>query len=88
MFSREGLPLSRQTLSSWVVEAGKALEPLGRSLGKAVLSSPMVGMDETRVQVLHEPGRKATDKSCMVVQVGTSKTCKAILFTYRTGNSV
>lgn len=87
MFSREVLPLSRQTLSSWVVEAGKALEPLGRSLGKAVLSSPMVGMDETRVQVLHEPGRKATDKSCMVVQVGTSKTRKAILFTYRTGNS-
>lgn len=83
MFSREGLPLSRQTLSSWVVEAGKALEPLGRSLGKAVLSSPMVGMDETYVQVLNEPEREATDRSFMVVQVGTDGGRKSVLFTYR-----
>lgn len=83
MFSREGLPLSRQTLSSWVVEAGGALKPLGERLKKAVLSFPMVNMDETYVQVLNEPERDATAKSFMVVQVGTDREREAVLFSYR-----
>lgn len=88
MFGREGLALSRQTLSSWVVEAGKALEPLGERLKKAVLSCTMVNMDETYVQVLNEPERDATDKSFMVVQVGTDKERKAVLFSYRARRNI
>ena len=48
-----------------------------------MLSSPMVGMDETYVQVLNEPEREATDRSFMVVQVGTDGGRKSVLFTYR-----
>ena len=61
--------LSRNTLSASVVRVGQAAQPVVNLLRDALLESPVVHGDETEVQVLKEPGRKAQAKSYMWVQM-------------------
>jgi transposase len=48
---------------------------------------PVIGIDETTVQVMDEPGRKNTDKSYMWVFRGHGKDNPTILFEYHPGRS-
>ena len=64
-----GTDLSRNTLSASVVRVGLAVQPVLNLLRDALLDSPIVHGDETEVQVLKEPGRKAQAKSYMWVQM-------------------
>ena len=63
-----GAKLSRQTMSNWVVWAAvnkaKAVVDL---MKKQLLEQPVIHADETVVQVLHEPKRKAKTDSRMWV---------------------
>ena len=63
-----GAKLSRQTMSSWVIWAAankaKAVVDL---MKKQLLEQPVIHADETVVQVLHEPNRKAKTDSRMWV---------------------
>ena len=64
-----GTDLSRNTLAAGVVRVGQAVQPVVNLLRDALLDSFIVHGDETEVQVLKEPGRKAQAKSYMWVQM-------------------
>jgi transposase len=64
-----GTALSRNTLSASVVRVGLAVQPVINLMRDALLDSPVVHGDETEVQVLEEPGRKAQAKSYMWAQM-------------------
>ena len=63
-----GAKLSRQTMSNWVIWAAfnKAKAVVGL-MKKQILEQPVIHADETVVQVLHEPNRKAKTDSRMWV---------------------
>lgn len=65
-WNRGGIPLSRQTMSNWLVRCSEDwFEPLyGRLIGK-LLTADVLYADETTLQVLHEPGKTAQSKSYM-----------------------
>jgi Transposase IS66 family len=54
-----GTELSRNTLAANVVRVGQAVQPVINLLRDALLDSFIVHGDETEVQVLKEPGRRA-----------------------------
>lgn len=63
IFAREGIELSRQTLSGWLVQLQDPLRPLMDALKRHLTRGPVLQIDETPVQVLDEPGRANTTKS-------------------------
>ncbi len=65
-FSRSGLDLSRQTMSNWMICCSETwLTPIYDALHKLLLKEEIIHADETELQVLREPGRKAQTKSYM-----------------------
>jgi transposase len=66
-FSREGIEISRGTLSNWVVKVGNLCSPLLEIFREELRAGPLINADETPVQVLNEPGRANTTKSYMWV---------------------
>ena len=72
-FERQGIMLSRQTMSNWLIKATEDwLSPIYDLLYKQLLERELIFADETEFQVLQEPGRTAQQKS--------------YLWVYRTGN--
>lgn len=64
--NRNGILLSRQTLSNWVVQgSGVYIEPLYALLHQELLRKDVLHADETTLEVLREPGRDAETKSYM-----------------------
>lgn len=83
-FSREGIEISRGTLSNWVVRVGELCRPLLEILREDLRAGPLINADETPVQVLNEPGRANTTKSYMwVFRGGMSPPGSAVVFDYR-----
>lgn len=68
---RIGVEISRQTMSGWVIAAALACEIYLDMLRRRIRAGPLINMDETKVQVLHEPGRPAERQSFMWVMVGS-----------------
>ena len=64
-----GTDLSRNTLAASLVRVGQAVQPLINLLRDRLLEAPLIYGDETEIQVLKEPGRKAQTKSYMWVQM-------------------
>jgi transposase len=64
-----GAHWSRNTLAASVVRVGAATQPVINLLRDELLDAAIVHGDETEVQVLKEPGRKAQAKSYMWVQM-------------------
>lgn len=63
---RRGIPLSRQTMSNWLVwSAEHLLEPVYDQLHEELLKREVLHADETTLRVLHEPGKTAQSKSYM-----------------------
>ena len=57
---RLGLPVSRQTMSNWVLTAGERwLLPVYHALHKELLANKILHADETTLMVLREPERQA-----------------------------
>jgi transposase len=52
MFARHGIALPDQTLCGWMAQCAELLEPLYERLKRHVLSSKVVGTDDTPVKVL------------------------------------
>ena len=65
-FIRQGLWLSRQTMSNWMLRcAGDYLAPIYEELRRQLIRRDVLHADETTLQVLREPGKKAQTKSYM-----------------------
>ena len=63
-WARKGILLSRQTMSGWLIRATKDwLFPLYDALKTKLLAHEVLHSDETRVQVLQEPGKAPQNKS-------------------------
>ena len=65
IFQRYGIDLSRTTMARWMLAMGELIQPLINLMHEDLLTSPVIHGDETRVQVLDEPGRSAQSQSYM-----------------------
>jgi transposase len=82
IFKRIGVELDRTTLANWMVRCGQLIQPLINLIHERMLEQNIIHADETRVQVLNEPGRAAETQSFMWVLRSTLPTCAAVLFHY------
>ena len=87
MLSRHGVDIPRQTLARWVIQTGEHLQPLLNLMRDMLFDYPVLHCDETRLQVLHEPGRDPTTQSWMWVQSGGPPDRPVILFDYSTSRA-
>ena len=80
-----GVELSSATLANWVIEGGQRyLTPIYEELHRLLLIEPLVQADETVVQVLREPGKKAQSQSRMwVYATGAHAKEQIVLYDYR-----
>lgn len=69
MLARQGVELTRSTLSDWMAAAADLLTPLYTLMLADVLKSRVIQTDETRVPVL-EPGLRQTKSGRLWVYVG------------------
>lgn len=68
IFERAGVELGRGTLAHWMIGCGELVQPLINLLNDDLLEYDYLQMDETRVQVLKEPGKRAESLSYMWVR--------------------
>jgi transposase len=52
MFERHGIDISRKTMGGWMAQCAELLNPLYQLMKKEVLSSKVIGTDDTGVKVL------------------------------------
>ena len=85
--NRRGIPLSRQTMSNWMLYAATHyLTPVCEQLHRELLTREVLHADETTLQVLREPGRAAESKSYMWLYRTSGDTDKPIvLYEYQPG---
>jgi transposase len=66
-FQRIGIDISRQDMANWSIRVHHRVAPLLALLREEIRRGPVVGIDETTVQVLKEPDRPNTSVSYMWV---------------------
>lgn len=83
-WERQGIPLSRQTMANWIVYcAERWLAPIYDRLKTHLLQQIIVMADETTVQVLQEPGKKAQSSSYMWLYRTGRDAPKIVLYDYQ-----
>jgi transposase len=82
ILARLGIDLSRATLATWMVRAGQLVQPLVNRMREEILESGFVQCDESRFQVLREPGKTAESLSYIWVQRGGSAAHPLLLYEY------
>ncbi|MDG3086455.1 IS66 family transposase [Vibrio hannami] len=82
MLSRYGGDISRATLANYVMKSAQVLQPLVNLLREKQNEGRIVAMDETRIQVLKEPGKAATSDKYMWVSLGGPPGEQSVLFHY------
>jgi transposase len=88
ILNRHGIDIPRQTLARWVIQCGEQhLQPLLNLMRDKLLDYPVLHCDETRVQVLKEPGRDPSSQSWMWVQTGGPPERPVVLFDYTTSRA-
>ena len=85
--NRQGIHLSRQTMSNWILRATEDyLTPVYEQLRKELLKRDVLHADEATLQVLHEPGKKPQSDSYMWLYRTSGDTDKPIvLYEYQPG---
>ena len=79
IFNRLDIDLSRATLCNWALLAAERCKPLIDIMVEEIRGGPVLRMDETTLQVLKEPDRKAESKSYMWVTMGYTADEKPLL---------
>jgi transposase len=82
IFKRLSIDLSRQTMSVWMLKAGKSATPLINLMQDNIISYDVAFADETTVQVLKEPERRAQSKSYMWCFSGGSPDKRVVIYQY------
>jgi transposase len=82
ILGRLGIDLSRATLAAWMVRCGELVQPLVNRMREEILASGFVQCDESRFQVLKEPGKPAESLSYVWVQRGGSPDHPLLLYEY------
>ena len=83
-YEQMGIKLSRGTMARWIIASSKLyLSPVYDYLHRKLLERQFLMADETPLQVLDEPGRRAQSKSYVwVVRTGEDRNVPIILFNY------
>ncbi len=81
LFEHLGASISRTTMARWMIEVSEAFRPLFNLMQETLLESHYIHSDETKVQVLDEPEKKAESLSYMWVQARAGPK-PIVLFTY------
>lgn len=87
ILNRYGVDIPKQTLSESVLKVADKIAPLMTHIDRQLMNHSLLYMDETRVQVLNEPGKTAESNSYMWVQRGGAPQTPAIRFHYDPGRS-
>ena len=87
MFGEAGIPLTRGTLSNWLIKSADLLKPLVKLLVDELLNYDIAYADETPLQVLKEKGRLATQKSYMWLFIGGPPNKRACVYEYHPSRS-
>jgi len=82
ILARYGGELSRATLANWIIALARQLQPLVNLMREHQNAGKLIRADETRIQVLKEPGRPATSDKFMWVTLGGSPDQPSVLFEY------
>jgi len=85
ILSRIGVDLPRATLANWMIQAGQLIQPVINLLRDRLLAYDVLQMDETPVQVLQEPGRRAQSESYLWLQRGGPPEQPVVLYDYDPG---
>jgi transposase len=86
-FERIGVKISRANMCNWAMKATSACQTVLSLLQQEIRSGPLINIDETTVQVLHEPGRAASTKSYMWVCRGGAPGRPGVMFHYSPSRS-
>jgi len=88
-FAADGISLSRQTLANWVIRASEDwLGVLYLRMKDLLVTHEVIHADETTLEVLREPGRKASQKSYMwLYRTGGDTSHPLVLYEYKTSRS-
>ncbi|MFZ4076743.1 MAG: IS66 family transposase [Legionellaceae bacterium] len=82
MFKRAGIPMTRATLSHWMIKSADLLMPLVKLMEDIIQNHDIAYADETPLQVLKEKGQKATSKSYMWLFMGGPPDKRSFIYTY------
>lgn len=82
MFSRQKIEISRGTMCNWAIKVARALKPIDELFKEMLMTFVCINTDESPMQVLKEPGRKATDKSWIWVFRGGGTGKATVYFHY------
>ena len=86
-FKRYGIEISRGTMCNWLVKVWRRGKPLLELLRLELLSGPLIGVDETRHQVLKEKCRAPSSQSYMWVFRGGNRAGPVYYFHYNPSHS-
>jgi len=82
IFGRLGIDLPRAVMAKWMVKAAICCAGLIDLLREDIRSGPLIGIDESPLQVLNESGRDNTTKSYMWVYRGGQPDRPTLLYQY------
>lgn len=83
-WANQGVTLSRATLANWIIRPSHEwLEPLYNVMHNQLISEPVIHADETVIQVLKEPGKKASTESRMWVYTSGRSPTPTVLYEYQ-----
>jgi transposase len=82
ILNRINVDIPRGTKASWMSKVGTLVQPLINLMRDRLLDHDIIQMDETRVQVLKEAGRRAQSQSYLWVQRGGPPDGRVILYDY------
>jgi len=83
IFARLGIDLSRAVMAKWMVQASRSCAGLIDLLQEEIRGGPLIGIDESPLQVLNEAGRDNTTKSYMWVYRGGQLDRPTLLYQYQ-----
>jgi transposase len=83
IFGRLGIDLPRAVMAKWMVQSALHCAGLLDLLRAEIRSGPLIGIDETPLQVLNEAGRDNTTKSYMWVYRGGPPDRPTLLYQYQ-----
>jgi transposase len=84
---RIGVDIPRATLANWMIRTGTLIQPLINLMRDQMLDYDIIQMDETPVQVLKEPDKRAQSKSYIWLQRGGPPDRRVVLYDYDPGRS-
>ena len=87
ILARSRIHIPRSTMCSWTIKVAEKCKPLIKLFHEEILTGPLIGSDETTVQVHKESGKKNTTKSYIWVFRGGNPKAPCILYQYHPGRS-